>query len=76
MYFNQIINASVKVYMIFHLSKQKWSNRGNQSAGGGTALIDRVKNAVALSQMITTVVAFVTGLALYIGVLHLPASLF
>ncbi len=76
LYFNQIINASVKVYMIFHLSKQKWSNRGNQSAGGGTALIDRVKNAVALSQMITTVVAFVTGLAVYIGVLHLPASLF
>jgi hypothetical protein len=36
LYFNQFINSGVKIDMIFHLSKQKWSNRGNQSAGEGT----------------------------------------
>ncbi|MEP4198336.1 MAG: glycosyltransferase [Aliishimia sp.] len=72
LYFNQIINASVKVYMIFHLSKQKWSNRGNQSAGGGTTLIDKVKNATAMFQLVTTVIGFLFGLAVYIDLLSLP----
>ena len=41
LYFNQLINASVKVYCIFRLSKQRWSNRGNQTAGdGGTSFVD------------------------------------
>ncbi|CUH76316.1 chitooligosaccharide synthase NodC [Tritonibacter multivorans] len=69
LYFNQIINAGVKVFMVFHLSKQKWSNRGNQSAGDGTSLVDRLQNACAKFQLVTTVTAFVTGLAIYIGLL-------
>ncbi len=32
LYFNQLINAGVKVYCLFRLHIQKWSNRGNQSA--------------------------------------------
>lgn len=70
LYFNQIINAGVKVYMIFHLSKQKWSNRGNQTAGNGQSLRDKVQNAVAKFQLITTVTAFVTTLAVYVGALE------
>lgn len=65
LYLNQFINEGVKVYMIFHLSKQKWSNLGNQSAGEGKG----TKERFALFQLITTVAAFVTGLALYSGVL-------
>jgi glycosyltransferase Alg8 len=65
LYFNQFINAGVKIYMIFHLSKQKWSNRGNQSAGEGKGLRERV----ALFQLAATFTAFVTGLAVYAGVL-------
>ena len=72
LYFNQIINAGVKVYMIFHLSKQKWSNRGNQMAGNGQSLQDTVQNAVAKFQLITTVTAFVTVLAVYADLLELP----
>ena len=75
LYFNQIINASVKVFMIFHLSKQKWSNRGNQSAGNGTSFSDKVQNGMAKFQLITTVIAFVTGLAVYIGLIEIPAFL-
>jgi len=48
LYFNQLINASVKVYCIFRLSKQRWSNRGNQTAGaGGSELVERARNAMA-----------------------------
>jgi len=68
LYFNQFINAGVKIYMIFHLSKQKWSNRGNQTAGEGNGLRERF----ALFQLTTTVVAFATGLAIYAGVLPMP----
>lgn len=33
LYVNQLTNASVKVYIIWRLSKQKWANRGGQKAG-------------------------------------------
>ena len=72
LYFNQVINASVKIFMIFHLSKQKWSNRGNQTAGGGSGLVARLQNAVAKFQFITTVVGFITLLAIYVGLLSFP----
>lgn len=72
LYFNQIINAGVKVFMIFHLNKQNWSNRGNQTAGNGTGFVEKMQNAMAKFQLVTTVIAFVTGLAIYIGVIELP----
>lgn len=48
LYLNQLINASVKVYCIFRLSKQRWSNRGNQSAGlDGSSLVETARNWMA-----------------------------
>lgn len=73
LYFNQVINASVKVYMIFHLSKQKWSNRGNQSSGNGQSLQDKVQNFTAKFQFVTAVFAFVAGLAVYANLLSLDS---
>ena len=75
LYLNQIINASVKVYMIFHLSKQSWANRGNQSAGGGNDLIDKIKNSMAMFQLVTTVIALIIALAVYIDLLRIPQIL-
>lgn len=75
LYFNQLINASVKIYMIFHLSKQKWSNRGNQSAGAGQGWTAVLQNTMAKFQLVTTVLLFVTGLAVYIGLLPAPQIL-
>ena len=72
LYLNQVINASVKIFMIFHLSKQKWSNRGNQAAGGGQGLIAALQNGTAKVQLAVAVAGFVTLLALYIGVLPQP----
>ena len=68
LYFNQIINASVKIYMIFHLAKQKWFNRGNQTAGAGKG----AREYFALFQLVTTVTVFVTFLGIYAGVLPWP----
>jgi len=47
LYLNQLINASVKVYCIFRLSKQKWSNRGNQSSESGEDFIETLRNWMA-----------------------------
>jgi len=30
LYFNQITNAGVKIYLYFRLAKQRWRNRGDQ----------------------------------------------
>lgn len=68
LYINQVVNASVKVFMIFHLSKQKWANRGGQSAGGSGSFYGQVQNAVAKLQMVTTVGVFVYGVAMWVGI--------
>ena len=73
LYLNQVINASVKVYVIFHLSKQKWANRGNQSAGDSMLRTEIIQNRIAKAQLITTVTAFVTVLAIYVGLLPMPS---
>ncbi|WP_299546299.1 glycosyltransferase [uncultured Tateyamaria sp.] len=72
LYLNQVINASVKIYMVFHLSKQKWSNRGNQSAGGGTGGVETVKNAFAKFQLITAVSVFLMLTMMYVGLMETP----
>ncbi len=48
LYFNQVINAAVKVYALFRLAKQRWANRGNQKAGfTGEGLVNLYRNAMA-----------------------------
>jgi glycosyltransferase Alg8 len=70
LYMNQIVNAVVKIYMIFHLAKQKWFNRGNQATGGSGGI--KYKETIAMFQMVTSVAFFVTFLAIYAGVLPRP----
>ncbi len=72
LYLNQVINASVKIFMIFHLSKQKWSNRGNQSAGAGEGFVARLQNAIAKAQLVTAVLTFLTVMSIYIGLIPSP----
>ena len=48
LYLNQLINAAVKVYCVFRLSKQKWSNRGNQSStADGSDYVEIARNSMA-----------------------------
>lgn len=72
LYLNQIINAAVKVFMIFHLSKQKWSNRGNQSSGAEAGWAAQLQNAMAKFQLATTVSGFALILAVYVGLIEVP----
>ncbi|EBA18046.1 alginate synthesis-related protein [Roseobacter sp. SK209-2-6] len=72
LYLNQVINASVKIFMIFHLSKQKWSNRGNQSAGGGDGALETAKNLFAKFQMVTAIGIFLVILLAYVELIEIP----
>lgn len=47
LYFNQLINASVKVYCLFRLSKQRWSNRGDQRSADGEGILEKLRVAMA-----------------------------
>ncbi len=49
LYVNQLLNAAVKIYMLWRLSKQRWANRGNQTAGmGSVSLTARLKDWMAV----------------------------
>lgn len=73
LYFNQLINASVKVYCLFRLSKQKWSNRGDQSAGfDGGSLIEKARNWMAMYLTALYVSALALGIATYSNLISLP----
>ncbi len=72
LYLNQVINACVKIFMIFHLSKQTWSNRGNQTAGAGNDWVAALQNGTAKAQLIIAVACFVTVLAVYVGTIPSP----
>ena len=75
LYFNQLINASVKVYSLWRLSKQKWSNRGAQSAGfGGDAWLERGRNAMAAWCTTMSVAMLVLFAIVYADLVPLPTS--
>jgi len=47
LYFNQITNASVKVYMLFRLAKQRWRNRGDQKVTESQGWLPTFQNAMS-----------------------------
>jgi len=49
LYANQLLNAGVKIYMLWRLSKQRWANRGNQTQGmSGQSLSALLKDWMAM----------------------------
>ena len=73
LYANQILNAAVKVYMIWRLSKQKWANRGNQKqgfAGDGWVGVFRIWMARYLTAFSFTSLLLVVSI--YSGLLTVP----
>jgi len=67
LYFNQLLNASVKVYCLARLSKQRWTNRGNQSAGGGDTWDAKLRDMMAFWVTGVWVTALVFSVWLYAG---------
>lgn len=47
LYFSQLFGACVKVYCLFRLSKQRWLNRGNQTAGISSGAKQVLRNSMA-----------------------------
>lgn len=73
LYVNQVVNAAVKVYCLFRLSKQRWTNRGDQKAGFGGGLADQIRNGVAFYLTAVAMSVLVLALVSYAGVLRLPS---
>ncbi|MEM7190331.1 MAG: transcriptional regulator, partial [Pseudomonadota bacterium] len=77
LYFNQLINASVKVYCLWRLSKQKWSNRGAQSAGfGGGSMLAMARDWMAMYLTLLSVALLFLGTMLYTGLVEMPSAAF
>ena len=75
LYLNQLINASVKVYCIFRLSKQRWSNRGNQSAGGdGSVALEIFRTWMARWCTAVAVALLFLGTAHYAALADIPSG--
>lgn len=73
LYVNQFVNAAVKVYCLFRLSKQRWTNRGDQKAGFGGGLADQIRNGVAFYLTAVAMSVLVLTIVSYAGVLRLPS---
>ncbi len=71
---NQLLNASVKVYSLFRLSKQRWTNRGNQSAGFNEGFTERLRGWTASYLTAVTLSMLVLALVSYTGFLKLPTA--
>jgi len=74
LYFNQLINAGVKVYCLFRLSKQRWTNRGNQSSGlDEESLLERARNFMAVYLTSFYMAVLLISIAAYSGLLVVPS---
>ncbi len=74
LYFNQLLNASVKVYCIFRLSKQRWTNRGDQSSGFDDSIAEKLRNLMASYITSVWVSALVFATAIYTTLINIPSS--
>jgi mannuronan synthase len=72
LFLNQMLNASVKVYSLFRLSKQRWTNRGNQSAGFQEGYVERIRNWTAMYLTFISTTALAVILVAYTGFLKSP----
>jgi glycosyltransferase Alg8 len=72
LYVNQLANAVVKVYCLFRLSKQRWTNRGNQNAGFGTSLADHARSGMAVYMTAIATILLVMATVVVTGLVRLP----
>lgn len=66
LYANQLVNAAVKAWLQFFLSKQTWANRGGQKSGAG-GRAEGLKAVLASTQMAISLMAFVYAVAWLAG---------
>ncbi len=75
LYANQILNAGVKVYMMWRLAKQKWANRGNQKQGfAGSSMTARLREVAAAGLTLLSFGSLFLVVMIYTGLLELPST--
>lgn len=74
-YCNQLTVATVKVYMLFRLSKQRWSNRGGQKTAEGNTFLAKFQNFMAVYLTCFYTILLFFAVALYSGIIGLPSWL-
>jgi len=72
LYFNQLLNAAVKVYCLARLSKQRWTNRGDQSSGGDNKLADQLRDYMACFVTYVWVASLILGVLFYTSLAEFP----
>jgi len=74
LYVNQLVNAGVKIYMMWRLAKQKWTNRGNQKQGfSGHSLAATAREAMAAYMTLLSFAAMFLIVMLYTGLVEAPS---
>ncbi|MEZ5850002.1 MAG: glycosyltransferase [Hyphomicrobiaceae bacterium] len=74
LYSNQLLNAAVKLYMLWRLSKQRWANRGNQKQGfTGSSWLEGAKNAMAIYLTALSVSGLLLVVMIYTELLTVPS---
>lgn len=75
LYLNQLINASVKVYCVFRLAKQKWSNRGDQSSDlSGSRWLQTFRNVMAIWCTTVALITLIVVTLHYSKMVEIPSS--
>lgn len=75
LYLNQLINASVKVYCLFRLSKQRWTNRGDQAVGFSGGWREYLRNTMANYLTTLYLSTLVLSIIVYAELFPLPSLL-
>lgn len=71
---NQKMNASVKVYMMWRLAKQKWANRGNQTSGfAGQDLVAILRERMAQYMTTLSYGGLLLAVMIYTELLSVPS---
>ncbi|MDX2290059.1 MAG: glycosyltransferase [Hyphomicrobiaceae bacterium] len=74
LYANQLLNAMVKVYMLWRLSKQKWANRGNQKQGfAGNGWAETAREVMAAYLTIVSFSGLFLVVMIYTQLLETPS---
>jgi glycosyltransferase Alg8 len=74
LYANQILNAGVKVYMMWRLAKQKWANRGNQKQGfTGNSMVATLREVMAAYLTLLSFGSLFLIVMIYSGLLVVPS---
>ena len=74
LYVNQLVNAAVKVYMLWRLAKQKWTNRGNQKQGfAGDGWVAAAREWMAFYMTLLSFAALFLIVMIYTKLLTVPS---